>query len=359
MIKYTDEVKLYNFVNFVKKLEEHALSAEHFFDNAFLTLLGDCFHFHNSAITVYDNCFQYAGSVSYGPHSEFFINAYQKKHFFENDYIAKYITSNFSHLTMPEKVFVITGTEILSGDDLGQKQYRDFLTEAGLKYIAVLPVDANYRIAIYKEENEGDFSEDELDILNCVLPIIRNRYLNFKSDQVRRHESHIKSMLISEMNIGYIILDRDYAILDYNSEAIQYLHDITGISHINSSVATIIEKINSCDDAIQKWPYSIAISNYSEAGFCGILRKFYCIKIKPMASRATPQFLPFDVLSDREIEVLDSFAKGMEYKDIAKALYISECTIRTHLRNIYQKLGIDNQRKLIFEYLQYIAFKQK
>ena len=44
-------------------------------------------------------------------------------------------------------------------------------------------------------------------------------------------------------------------------------------------------------------------------------------------------------LSSRELEVLKRLAKGMVYKQIAHELALSTSTVRTHLHNIYGKLG--------------------
>lgn len=47
-----------------------------------------------------------------------------------------------------------------------------------------------------------------------------------------------------------------------------------------------------------------------------------------------------DSLTDREREVLTLVAKGASNKDIARALFISERTARTHVSNILTKLGL-------------------
>ena len=44
-------------------------------------------------------------------------------------------------------------------------------------------------------------------------------------------------------------------------------------------------------------------------------------------------------LSNRELEVLKRLAKGVVYKQIAHELSLSTSTVRTHLHNIYGKLG--------------------
>ncbi len=46
------------------------------------------------------------------------------------------------------------------------------------------------------------------------------------------------------------------------------------------------------------------------------------------------------LLTEREIEVLKQVATGQSNKDIAKALYISEKTVKNHLTNIFQKIGV-------------------
>ncbi len=48
-------------------------------------------------------------------------------------------------------------------------------------------------------------------------------------------------------------------------------------------------------------------------------------------------------LSDRENEVLQWLSKGFSYKEIAGKLFISIETVRTHIRNIYEKLHAGNK----------------
>lgn len=48
-------------------------------------------------------------------------------------------------------------------------------------------------------------------------------------------------------------------------------------------------------------------------------------------------------LSTREKEVLQWLSKGFSYKEIAPKLFISVETVRTHIRNIYEKLQAGNK----------------
>lgn len=50
-----------------------------------------------------------------------------------------------------------------------------------------------------------------------------------------------------------------------------------------------------------------------------------------------------DALSAREIEVLTAVARGHSNKDAARALHVSEATIKSHLLHIYTKLDVTDR----------------
>ncbi|WP_340200513.1 response regulator [Ascidiimonas sp. W6] len=52
-------------------------------------------------------------------------------------------------------------------------------------------------------------------------------------------------------------------------------------------------------------------------------------------------------LSIREKEVLTLIAQGKTYSHIAQELFISKTTVRTHIRNIYQKLHVHSKAEAI------------
>lgn len=56
---------------------------------------------------------------------------------------------------------------------------------------------------------------------------------------------------------------------------------------------------------------------------------------------------PAPDLSPREIELLQALATGATNKQLAKQLFISEATVKTHLVHIYSKLGVDNRTAAI------------
>ncbi|MBI2170519.1 MAG: HD domain-containing protein [Chloroflexi bacterium] len=48
-------------------------------------------------------------------------------------------------------------------------------------------------------------------------------------------------------------------------------------------------------------------------------------------------------LTEREVEVLRLAAKGLNRRQVAVALFVSEGTVRSHLEHIYSKIGVSNR----------------
>lgn len=61
---------------------------------------------------------------------------------------------------------------------------------------------------------------------------------------------------------------------------------------------------------------------------------------------------PGEPLSDRELDVLTCVVQGAANKEIAAALFISENTVKVHLRRIYAKLGVSSRTEAATAALQ-------
>ena len=57
--------------------------------------------------------------------------------------------------------------------------------------------------------------------------------------------------------------------------------------------------------------------------------------------------VPAPKLTPREMEVLEHVAKGMNNREIAKALFISENTVKNHVRNILEKLHLHSRMEAV------------
>lgn len=59
-----------------------------------------------------------------------------------------------------------------------------------------------------------------------------------------------------------------------------------------------------------------------------------------------------DLVSGRELEVLRCLSRGLTTKQIAVELYISENTVKTHIRHILEKMEVNNRAEAVTKALQ-------
>ena len=59
------------------------------------------------------------------------------------------------------------------------------------------------------------------------------------------------------------------------------------------------------------------------------------------------------ILTPREKEIFNLLIKNQSTRDIAKTLGISEKTVRNHISNVIQKLGVDSRIQSVFELIKF------
>jgi DNA-binding NarL/FixJ family response regulator len=70
-------------------------------------------------------------------------------------------------------------------------------------------------------------------------------------------------------------------------------------------------------------------------------------RMHPVVAARLGEFLNEDNLTPREIEVLKLVADGNSNKEIAQLLFISEDTVKMHVRNILSKLGANDRTQAV------------
>jgi putative nucleotidyltransferase with HDIG domain len=121
------------------------------------------------------------------------------------------------------------------------------------------------------------------------------------------------------------------------------------------SIASVIERHHAEDASDETAFVRLAdmLAHYAQGGIVSPTEMLRCartIGLGPEELRAVMYDLPFPQtgrvrqvdpcpLSGREVDVLKHLAEGKVYKQIAHELELSTSTVRTHLHNIYGKLG--------------------
>lgn len=109
------------------------------------------------------------------------------------------------------------------------------------------------------------------------------------------------------------------------------------------------------DDTWVTLPFLYSISSIWNVLFITIglfleLSKNYKANVEKVSEKETmaegisvPVALNTPHLSKRETEILKAFANGFSYQEISDAMFISPHTVRTHIKNIYNKLEINSK----------------
>jgi DNA-binding NarL/FixJ family response regulator len=74
--------------------------------------------------------------------------------------------------------------------------------------------------------------------------------------------------------------------------------------------------------------------------------------IRCIVLKTKPQRQPTTPLSPRELEIVHMVAKGLPNKTIASGLQISTWTVSSHLRRVFNKLGVASRTEMISRLLE-------
>lgn len=89
---------------------------------------------------------------------------------------------------------------------------------------------------------------------------------------------------------------------------------------------------------------------FSTANLDRIVRRYFKKQVDSLAADRVEESFPH--LTPREHEVMTHLSRGALDKEIAEILNISIWTVHNHLKNIYEKLKVQNRTEAVMEYLQ-------
>ena len=143
-------------------------------------------------------------------------------------------------------------------------------------------------------------------------------------------------------------------------EATQQIKDL--LPHVKILMLTISDEEADLYDAIKAGASGYLLKEISIDEVADAVRSVWAgqSRISPsMAAKLLTEFaamskraderqqLPAPRLTEREMEVLKLVAQGMNNRDIAKELFISENTVKNHIRNILEKLHLHSRMEAV------------
>lgn len=84
-----------------------------------------------------------------------------------------------------------------------------------------------------------------------------------------------------------------------------------------------------------------------------------CLIVKPKNALENRILCPQEILSERELQIVELVACGKSNKQIAKNLKISEWTVSTHLRRIFTKLKVDSRAAMVYRCSSLVRYRME
>jgi len=127
------------------------------------------------------------------------------------------------------------------------------------------------------------------------------------------------------------VLERDV------EEANRRLHDALTLAQPEGLIRVVVDQ----GPLVHKLLLSYTPAD-AQAGYVEDLLAVTSHMVAPVRVRATQALVA--PLSDREVTVLRYLCSRLTYREIAGALYVSVNTLKSHVRSVYRKLGVESRR---------------
>lgn len=144
---------------------------------------------------------------------------------------------------------------------------------------------------------------------------------------------------------------------DRGEESISLKFSIVGEVWFQDSLFLIINP-DICEFEYSHKPDLIFKENIYYTVFSKIvLENQNCLVVKPKATLENTIISPQEILSERELQVIELVAAGKSNKQIAKKLKISEWTVSTHLRRVFIKLKVDSRAEMVYNCASLVRYR--
>ena len=215
-------------------------------------------------------------------------------------------------------------------------------------------------------EDEGSVPSDSITV------VIADDHALFRRGLTMVLESEPDIDVVGEANDGHEVVTLaekympDLVLMDVRMpgrggiDAAQAIKD--AVPHTKILMLTISDEEEDLYDAIKVGASGYLLKEISIEEVADSIRQVHAGQslISPsMASKLLTEFaamarkdeekqqMPTPRLTDREMEVLTLVAQGLNNRDIAKELFISENTVKNHVRNILEKLHLHSRMEAV------------
>jgi len=330
----------------------HFINSTHYTSSNVQTLLSKLFRFNNSLFWRADT----QGNM-------YNLNFFNFSDKFILDYTGIYNGKDVMHpkkqllniTNNQESVLLIE--EITTPPDFAKSMYYEFVRSHQIIDQMVLYL-ANETIiyggiGFVRFKGESPFTQKDKEILRTLSIHLQHLVKN----KMRLKEVKAANLFFNKDEndaLGIIQVNKDQSILFYNEVAQNIIETIDPSSTMEEYFQTSIHPNLTQSLSDKESPYYFNLNK----------RKIKVIaheidERNPMAEKYTiylyheektiTETHPLSLLSNRELEIYELVLKGSTNEEISKQLWISIHTVKKHLRNMYEKLGVSNRTSLIYK----------
>lgn len=165
--------------------------------------------------------------------------------------------------------------------------------------------------------------------------------------------------LVGEVANGHDLLpllarvDADFVLLDVHLPGLDGLGclEVLAERHASVKVAMLsaVEDAQVIESAFRRGAAGYILKTVNPFDLPAAIRQIVDESVihRPLAARDSAAASPARSLSEKELAVLAELTNGSTNKQIASRLWLSEQTVKFHLRNIYRKLGIKSRTEAL------------
>jgi len=291
------------------------------------------------------------------------------------DYYYQFDPLQLTHGLGPKKRLTYL-EKVISYDSFQPSEYyNDFLKPQKIHHKLIVNLVAEKqlygRIVLTRPRKSRRFTEKEIRTAKTVSPYLAHALAHNDLKRKVRLKGSILDHIEEQSSIGMILLDESLNIIYKNPKAGEicgrFSETGAGFTDTDPISCRFLADCGKIKADLKKCPaggitiprhgvvngpnqtrFSL-LSKALDQDFSCEGSQLFMVSIQEQSpAKIDPQFLMDTFhLSSREIEVVDLLFLGLKNTQIAGKLFVSEVTIKKHLQNIYDKVGVNNRTTLI------------